>query len=242
MKFNSKNLFTRASLLLLLFHFATFLLYYISTYILYDVQFFTYVWYYVQKSTLLLIPLVSALLVLIADAYLGMKRALIMIIPLSFTKLIFSLPYYYLAFVYDPLYDSTDALLFSLIQSVLESVVLAVFVIVIFFIMRYLISVLNKTDDSRDVILSAKTVLDFKNPVSATFMISSALCFVYIVIDEILTTAAMISQYSGRLTGSEIAYILFSYVFDIILLLLHYFALSCVKNHVIESYVKAEED
>lgn len=242
MKLYSKNLFTKASLLLVLGYFLTFLSFYFSNVLFADKAFFTYLWYFVQKATFLLLPLISALLALIADAYLGFKRALINLIPLSAAKLIYSLPYYYLVIVYEPLYDSGDALLYSLLQSMLECIFLYAFTLLIFLLMKFIIDRVSKKSATRGELLKENTGLDFANPVSLTFMISSLLCFLYFFIVEIVDTVSVISRYSGRLTGAEIFYIVFSYIFDVILLAIHYAALVYVKNYVIKSRLREEDE
>ena len=239
MKLNNRNLYTRASLILLLVHFATFLIMYLAEFI-FKSGFFTVLWYYVQKTTFLLIPLVSGLLTLIADAFLGTRAALLRLIPLSLAKLIYSIPFYYLQFVYDTFYDSVDAILLSLLQSLIESIVLYIFSLIIFIMMKCFLWILNDGRSNREL-LAKDTVLDFHDPVSATFMICTALCFVYWLVDEIITTVSTISSYA-TLTAGEIIYMLVSYVIDIALLALYYVALSRIKNAIIKSRLTDEED
>ena len=242
MKFNNKSLYTRASLIFLVVHFAAFIIFYFSNVIFPDSEFMTYLWYFTNKATFLLLPLVSAMLILLADAYLGTKAALVRLLPLSFAKMIYSIPYYYLVFVYDPFYDSGDALFFSLIQSFSESIILYAFVLIIFYIMKGFLWLFNKTGEKNGELLSKNTVLNFRDPVSLTFMTSALLCFLYFIIDEIITTVSIISRYSGRLLGSEIVYMVFSYAVDVSLLALHYFVITYLKNHIIKERVSNTEE
>ena len=237
MKFNNKSLYTRASLIFLVVHFVTFMILYCSEFVFVNSTFMTYLWYFMQKATFLLMPLVAAMLILLADAYLGIRGALLRLLPLSFAKMIYSLPYYYLVFVYDPFYDSADAIFFALIQSFAESIILYAFVLIIFYIMKGFLWLFNKTGEKNSELLSKSTVLDFRDPVSLTFMTSSLLCFLYFLIDEIITTVSIISRYSGRLLGGEIVYMVFSYAVDISLLALHYFALAYLKNRIVKERV-----
>lgn len=241
MRLNYRNLYTRASLVFLTVHFATFLVLYFSEFIFADSVFMTYLWYFVQKTSFLLLPLLSGLLVLIADAYIGMKAALLRLLPLSLARITYSLPYYYLLFVYDPFYDSADAIRFALIQTAAEILILYVFTLIIFFIMKGILKWLDKSRKPNSELLVKKTVLDFRDPVSLTFMISAALCFVYFITEEIINTVYVISRYSGRLLGGEIAYMVFSYFVDVLLLAIYYFALSYVKNSIIKNRL-AEDD
>ena len=241
MKLYNKGLYTRASLILTLAYFATFLSFYFSYVLFYDKSFFSYLWYFVQKSTFLLLPLVSATLILIEESYCGMKSALIKLIPLSFAKAIYSLPYYYLYFVYD-IYDSIEALSFAFIQSLVEVLLLYIFTFIIFFIMRSLLKAFNKSTKSHGEILSKRTVLNFSDPVSLTFMISAVLCFLYFFVVEIVDTVSIISRYSARLRGGEIAYMVFSYFFDVLLLAVHYLVLAYVKNRIINYRLREADD
>lgn len=241
MKLNNKGLYTKASLILLVVHFATFMILYCSEFVFINSKFITYLWYFMQKATFLLLPLVSAMLILLADAYLGIKAALVKLLPLSFAKMIYSLPYYYLLFVYNPLYDSTDAIFFALIQSFAESIILYVFVLIVFYIMKEFLWLFNKTEEKNSELLSKNTVLNFRDPVSLTFMISALLCFLYFLIDEIITTVSIISGYSGRLLSGEIVYMVFSYVIDVLLLALYYLALAYLKNLIVKARVSKIE-
>ena len=240
MKLYSKGLYTRASLFLTLAYFVTFLTFYCTYVLFYDKAFFSYLWYFVQKSTFLLLPLISAMLILIADAYSGMKKALVVLIPLSLSKMIYSLPYYYLYFVYD-IYDSIEALFFALLQSIAEIVFLYGFTLLIFFVMRFLLNSFNKKLVHRRELLAKRTELNFSNPVSLTFAVSALLCFLYFFTVEIIDTISIISRYSGRLNGGEIVYMVFSYFFDVLLLAVHYVALSYIKNYIMR-YRLREED
>lgn len=226
---------------MMLAYFTTFLSFYLANAIYTDKAFFSYLWYLVQKATFLLLPLISALLALIAEAYLGMKSALVRLIPLSLVKMIYSLPYYYLYFVYD-IYDSGEAIFFALIQAVAEAIFLYAFTLVIFLLMRYLLGAFNKKNEAKDTLLAKKTVLNFSDPVSLTFSVSALLCFLYFFIVEIVDTVSVVERYSGRLRGGEIVYIVFSYVFDVLLLAVHYFALAYVKNYIAEYRIREAEE
>ena len=242
MKLHTKNLYAKASLLLLGGYFLTFLTFYFANVLFYDTAVFSYLWYFVQKATFLLLPLLSALLTLIAYAYSGFKLALVALIPLSTVKAVYSLPYYYLNFVYEPYYDSVDALLLAAVRSILEIAALYAFTLIIFFIMKLILDLLGKKKESYKTLLSKKTTLDFADPVSLTFMICALLCFAYFFVGEIIDTASIIAKYEARLTGAEIVYMIFSYVFDVILLALHYLALSYLKNYIIDKRVKNDTE
>lgn len=221
-------------------YFMTFLFFYFSNVLFPDKSFFVYLWYFVQKATFLLLPLISALLVLISDAYIGLKSVFVNLIPLSLAKLIYSLPYYYLIFVFDPLYSSDDAIIFSPIQSIFECIFLYVFTLILFFILRFILGAVNKSGESRAALLSKNTKLDFSDPVSLTFAIASLLSFLYYFIVEIVDTVSVISRYTGRLLGKEIVYIVFSYAFDVALLIGFYFILAYLKNYIVKYRVREE--
>ena len=242
MKLRNENLYTKASLLLLLGYFATFMVFYLSNVLFSGSAALAYVWIFLQRATYLLMPLLSALLILIADAYLGMGAALLRLIPIALVKAVYTLPYYYLLLVYDPLYDSIDALFFALVQTVLECVILYVLVLLLFLAMRFILNISTKTGAPKAEVIAEKTVLDFKNPVSFTFMISALLSFLYHLIAEIIDTVSIIKTYQARLLGKEIIYMVFSYAFDVLLLVVYYFALVCVKNLIVKYRVEKEEN
>ena len=240
MKFQHKGLYTRASLLLTLAYFVTFLSFYFANVLYADKAFFVYLWYLVQKSTFLILPLVSAMLTLLAESYLGMKSALARLVPLSLAKVIYSLPYYYLYFVYD-IYDSSEAIVFALLQALLEVAFLYLFTLLIFLMMRFAIDAFSRKAP-RYMLLAKKTVLNFSDPVSRTFALFSLLSFLYFFTVEIIDTVSIVSRYSGRLRGEEIAYIVLSYCFDVFLLAVHYFVLSYIKNHIAEYRIRTGDE
>ncbi len=230
MKFKSYRFISRASLYLFLAYLTSFLLYYIATFI-YPTDTLTYIWLFAERATYLLFPAISAVLTLIVFTYCGGYRGAIAAIPLSLTRLIYLIPYYYLDIIQEG-YDSIESLGYGSLLSLGEVIILYGFIMLITALIRFII---KKHGTEPAEALAKRTVLDFADPVSLSFMIISLLSCTYLTVKEVIDTVYFISEYGARFTQSEIVYMVISYVADILIPLGYYFILSFIKNCVIAS-------
>ncbi|MBQ9071337.1 MAG: hypothetical protein IJY23_08345 [Clostridia bacterium] len=240
MKFNARGLTRNASLLLLLSYFLTFLLYYFANHLFYEVAFLGYLWAFVQKATYLLLPILAGLIAVIVYSYRGVKAALVSLIPTSLSKIIYFIPYYYLMFIYD-YFDSGESLLLGFIVSLAEAIASYVMSLAVFFIIIVIVSRRKEKSVSVASALEKKTLLDFSDPVSLSFALISLVVFLYVFGSEISATVTLIRDSYGSLKTEEIIYTVVSYIYDALLLVFHYLALSFVKNKVFEKRLSNSE-
>ena len=211
----------------------SFIIYYLSSYILYENDFLAYLRIFSNKLTYLLVPLASAVIALIIYAFSDMRHTLICLIPLTFARIIYYIPYFYLIFIFDN-FDSVEALPLAFLVSLLEAGFAYAINLGFFLMAKWIIEKKKTKEDSFADTVAIPTALDFNNPTSFAFMIFSLIAFLYFFIYEIINTVSFIMEYSGSFTSTEIIYTVFSYIFDISLLLIYYFAISFIKNTIIK--------
>ena len=239
MNFNSRGLTRNVSFCLLISYFLTFIVYYLANYIFYGNSLLAYFQMILNKATYLMIPFTASLTALIISSFVSTKSAFISLIPFSLTRIIYSLPLYYLVFMYD-YFDTADSLLLSTLVSILECAVIYVLSLGAFLIMSFIIRKAGRAKSQAEV-LTEKTPLDFKHPVSLAFAIISLSAFAVIFIKDTVSIAELISSSGANLKISEIFYVVFLIIYDAILLFLHYFLLSFIKNTVVKKrMVKSE--
>lgn len=226
-----KNLIKKASLGLFIGYFLTFLLFYLTNY-LFDSVVLTYIWVFAKKLTYLLPLLITASITLIIYCVFGKKAAYLALIPFSLSRIIYFFPYFYLQFIFDG-FDSTESLLYAALSSLAEAALAYALSLLVFGVMLLIVKKSNAGRAQLDEIIFKKTSLDFSNPLSLAFTVVSILGFSYYFISEIIDTVAILSSYYGTLTLGEIAYMLFSYVFDVALIFAYYFTLVFVKNLIV---------
>lgn len=235
MNFKSRGLTRNVSFCLLISYFLTFIVYYLANYILYGNSILAYLQMILNKAIYLAIPFTASLAALILSSFVSTKTALISLIPLSLTRFIYSLPLYYLVFIYSS-FDTFDSILLSLPVSILECVFIYVLSLGAFLLMRFIIRKAGGTKSYSEA-LSEKTPLDFKHPVSLAFAIISLLSFALIFTNDAVSIIELISSSGANLKASEIFYAVFLVIYDAALLFLQYFLLSFIKNMVIKKRV-----
>jgi hypothetical protein len=230
MKFRSYRFISRASFYLFLAYLLSFVLYYVATFI-HPTDVLTYIWLFAERATYLLFPTISAVLTLIVFVYCGAYKGAVAAIPLSLTRLVYLIPYYYLYIIQEG-YDSIESLGYGTLLSLGEIIILYGVIMLITVLVGFII---KKRGYEPEVALAKRTVLDFADPVSLSFMLISLFSCVYLTVKEIADTVYFISEYGAKFTPSEIVYMVISYAADVFIPLSYYFILSFIKNRVIAS-------
>ena len=229
----TKNLIKRIALGLFAGYLLTFLLFYVANY-LSDSLALAYVWLFAQKLTYLLPLLVTAMVTLALYAVYGKKVAFLALIPFSLVRMIYFLPYLYLQFIFDG-FDSVESVTYGALTALGEAALAYALSLLVFGVMLFIVKKANAGRAPLDEIVFTKTTLDFKNPLSVAFAIVSLVGFSYYFISEIVDTVVILVSYSASLTAGEIAFMLFSYVFDLALIFAYYFTLVFIKNLIVAS-------
>ena len=226
MKFNDNRLSRNATLILLLCYFLSFLIYYIPNFVV-ESEFLAYFSTFVRRCSYLLIPISAAYIAFIASSFLGVRWAVLRLIPMTLVRMIYLLPLFYLMLLSDG-FDSQEGLLIGLALSLGEALIAYGLTILLFFAMRFIQGYKREGDRSCDLLPS--DWLDFSNRTSLACALVSFAAFLYFFISEIVDTVLYIIKYSGYYRTGEIVYIIFSFVYDILLLFVYYLTFILIKR------------
>ena len=231
MNIKTNGLTKRCTLYLSIGYIFAFLIYYLANYIFYDISALSYVWIFTQKLIYLLMIFIAATVMLIFYA-LGEKRhGYLSLIAFSLIRMIYFIPYFYLIFIYDG-FDSVEALLFGLLSALADAAIFYLLALLALGVMLLIIKKSNQGGTPIDELIIKPTRLNFADPICLAFTVLSLLGFAYLFINEVIDTVSFIINYSGNLLTLEIIYIIFSYIFDLSLIFVYYFALSFIKNRI----------
>ncbi len=232
MTFNKKGLMPLTVLAFVGIYLVSFIIYYLGTFIIDEENIFIYIDLFLDKAIFILLPAVAALTALIPAVVEGrFSPSLIRMTAPSAARIVYFLPYFYLMCISGGL-DSVDSLLFGLLFSVADAALAYAFSVIIFFAMRIIMDKKRNKDEELSDVLTRKTVLNFSEPVSFSFICIAFASFVYFLVSEIINTITFLIEYPN-FRISEIIYTVFSYVYALILLLLYYHVLSAVKNMIV---------
>ncbi len=236
MKFNDYKMIRNTALALLAAQIATFILYYLANYIL-IIDALTYVWIFVQRATYMLLPLIGAVVLLADTAFNSSRKWLLHAIPITLTRAVFLIPYYYLLVIVEG-YDSIESISYSALLT-LGDVAIGYIITVL---LTYLLSLFVKRRSGKDLAtaLAKRTTLDFADPVSLSFILLSALSALYFIIKEIIDTVQFISEYGTRFTETELIYLCVSFILDVLIPCGYYIVLKTVKNRIISTRLISE--
>ena len=245
MKFYDKRLTARVSGLFALANFVVFIVYYIFNYlVMAPNDFVVYLIKFSTQTVDILLPFVAAATMLTRGAFLGRRKAMTGIIPFVCTRLIYLVPYYYLHLIYDG-YDSIESLILGLVYSIPE---LIIYYLIIFALYSVITFVAKRAAKKRGIDpygieseIQNEEFLNFDNGVISGIFTSALLTFIYLVIREIIYTVSYFIEYAGNYQIGEIAYIAFSFVYDLAILFLCHIAACAVKNLIIKGRLIAEK-
>ena len=201
------------ALLFLLLSAAEFLVFYL--FILFFSAYSGYYVYFVQRTVLLTLLVAASVTVYKTAKNTGeiiLHSALI-----SATRGIFFIPFFYLEFLSNALYDSIDAILLSLLASAVAVVIHAAIVTAVSIIIK---SVCTKRGMSENEIARPT---DFKSPFAGTVLIISFAIAIINFLIELVTAIIFVAESNGLLFIGEAIYIVISLLFPILMLASIYF-------------------
>jgi len=176
------------------------------------------------------VPIFCAVMILVfLFASRGSDRQSNLWIPLLVIAvvLLIALPLFYLMLLSDG-FDSLEGLLIGLALSLGEALIAYGLTVLLFFAMRFIQGYKREGDRSCDLLPS--DWLDFSNRTSLACALVSFAAFLYFFISEIVDTVIYIIKYSGYYRTGEIVYIIFSFVYDILLLFVYYLTFILIKR------------
>jgi len=233
-RLNLKRLLPTAVLLLSLVYFLSFIIFYIDSYIFArTVEPIRYLAEAISKSTYFMLPSVAAIISLSVFALSGAKRALLSLAAMTLPRLIYSIPIWYLYLLPEG-FDSLEALGYGSLISLGEELI--VFIISLF-IAALLYAVTRVRGKNRDISkwLYTSDAFDFSNALSFAIMALASIIFVYFAINDVISTVDYLTSYSYY-KANEIIMIVVFFIYDVLALFLHYFALFYIKGAVLVKF------
>ena len=171
--------------------------------------------YFVQRTVLLTLLVAASVTVYKTAKSIGeiiLHSALI-----SATRCIFFIPFFYLRFLSNALYDSVDAILLSLLASVVAILIHAAAAAVFSIIIK---SVCTRRGMAENEIARPT---DFKSPFTSTVLVISFIIAIINFLVELITAIIFVVESSGILFVGEAIYIVISLLFPILMLVGIYF-------------------
>ena len=198
---------------------------------------FEYIAYYVSNAVDFLTLPVMATVMLVLAAREGSKKAFLHTILISTARIYYTLPYYYLIFIYNYRYDSIESIAVSFAASVISILLIALGALVSFMIAIFILGKRTKKPyrevlSSLPELVSKPSTLDFLNTVSLPLLIFALLRFSVSLISEIADTVIFFVEYGGDYTITEIGTMVGNYILLFVLLVASYIICAKVKNYL----------
>ena len=229
MNFNSRRLFLNFSLMLCPIYLFNFLLYYFANHF-FDSDILYYFSLFASKALYFLIPLMGCALMLAARPFVSTRALALSSIGFAAARLVYSLPYFYISLIASGFYQ-TDAAIYAIGSAIIEAVIVYGATLLVSFL--YNLITRERSELSYDEAVVKPTRLDFSDPISLSFALSSLLVFCYYFVTEVVRTVSFIIDYSFSFTAEELIFTLASYLSDILIPILCYTVQSYIKNRVI---------
>ena len=233
MTLNNKKTLTRAFLIYAAVNLFEYALAHTEYLFMNDVasEIISYFSYYVSKAVEFIAPPVIATLTFISYVNHGRGSALATALAVSSARLIYSLPYYYLIFVYNYRYDSVEAIILSLGASALVVLVTVAGAIVSVSIALWILKKRKGVGtDELTAIANERATLDFLDKKCLPLTVFAFLRFGFSLITELVDTVSFFIEYVADYTAAEIITILVNYVLLFILVVASYLISMLVKN------------
>jgi hypothetical protein len=180
---------------------------------------------------------------LVVYALKGTKSAIVCAIIASLGRLLFTLPYYYIIYIYNYGYDSVESITLSLFSSV---GIIAFTVIGAFLSLWIAVMIIRKSegDVKSSIVYSLEenqATADFSSGANRAILIFAAIRLIRGLISEIIDTVTFFLEYGLDYTIGEIVTIMCNYVLLFALVAIAYLVGVKVKNLIVKSSIPPEE-
>ena len=224
----SKRAFPFLCVSVSLLSFVQFLLFYIPSDSLYENLFFIYTASYVTEFLEALFSPLAAMVIFMTRGG-GVKNKILPCILISFLRLFYSLPYYYVYYVSD-VFNSAEALMLSLLVSFLF---LAFFFLQTFVCILILKCIENRNQKQIEDRKYAK-LFDFDDHTNFGIILTVIFVFVISFIREGASTVQYLVQNLGSYRTKEIITIVLSYLILFLFAFIHYLIITLLKNKLVK--------
>ena len=177
---------------------------------------YTYYYIYFAQRAFLFILLISAAVTVYKTAR-GVGELILHSALISVTRGIFFIPFFYLEILSNPLYDSLESFIISLLASIVAIIIHTALVA----LLSLIIKLVCKRGNMQKNEIAAPT--KFNSPFTGTVLIISFIISVINFLVELVTAIVFLVESSGILFIGEAVYIVISLLFPIVLLVGIYF-------------------
>jgi hypothetical protein len=249
MKYDTKRITSRAFLIYLLVNVVAYAFAHVAYLFANEVmgEIFEYVSYYLSKSLEFLAPPVIAAVAYVLLKTGGKRAAIYFTLTVSSARVFYSLPYYYIIFIYNYGYDSVESILLSFLATVL--VILVTMLGTLISIGAYYLAVKIICKRSKEDISEAlarpiekASITDFLHRGNLPVLVFALVRFIFSLTLELIDTVSYLIEYRGDYLPTEIITILANYTLLFILLVASYLIASVIKNKLVESDEDNQED
>ena len=201
-------------------------------------EIFEYFSYYLSKTVEFLAPPIIATLVYLIYKEYGKKTALITALTISFARVFYSIPYYYIIFIYNYGYDSVESITVSLLATLLVVLVTALGVVISVEAYHLVMKIICKrtgADLSKELSLPIEksNVFDFLTKANLPILVFALARFAFSLVMELVDTVVFLIEYHSDYRAMEIVTILINFTLLFVLLVASYLVASCIKNALI---------
>ena len=242
MKYETKKLVKRSFVIYALVNVFTYLFAHVAYLFANDAsgEIFEYVSYYLSKSVEFLAPPVLAAIAYLVLRVYDKKDAMIFTLTIASARIFYSLPYYYIIFIYNYGYDSVEAILLSLLAAILVILVtvLGVYISIgAYVIFAKRVSRRDGTDPEKalDAIRDKARITDFLEKANLPILVFALMRFVFSLSLELYDTVTFFIEYGRDYRPSEIVTILANYTLLFVLLVAAYLSASAIKGALISA-------
>ena len=242
MNLNTEKLYKRGFLILAIYSSLSYLFAH-AAYLLMNSDaglIFEYATLYLGKISSFLIPTLIATAVTLIYAYKNFESALLFSLFVSSARIFYTLPYYYIVFIYNYSYDSLEAIAMAILASVLTvlfTALLSMLLLGVCILCCRLAARKSKGVNAREYLAAKLTFtdrLDILGGANPAFLAMSGCIFIYSLISEIVDTVLFFIEYGLDFSGAEIITIMINYVLILALAVLSYAAMTTFKNRLLK--------
>lgn len=201
---------------------------------------FEYASYYLSKTVEFLAPPILATLALCVLLSYGRSALVKFALTVASARLFYSLPYYYIIFIYNHGYDSIEAIALSLLATAL---VILLTVLGIFASLGIYYLVLGRSckkngktiDDATGDILTRSIVSDFVCHKNVPVLVFALARFTFSFVMELIDTVTFFIEYRSDYIAKEIITILANFTLLFALLVASYLIAANIKNALVDN-------
>ena len=206
-------------------------------------EIFEYVSYYLSKTVEFLAPPIIAAIAYTVMRESGKGSMIGFAFSTASARLFYSIPYYYIIFIYNYGYDSIESITLSLLASVLVILVTVLGVIISLSVCRLLMQKRCKREEVGLDELIGKTrckteAFDFLSLGNMPVLVFALLRFAFSFVGELFDTVTFFIEYRADYQPKEIITILANFTLLFVLLVAAYLLSATIKNLLLEDSEK----